>query len=148
MSYNHTIFSQSEGSNNTCLFKPGHQIQNIFPTISAIINPILFGVSGVQSWTKRRRQIHKIKQNRLFFYGVFYSWFFAFFYQKTSKFGFWVDGWLFAIKPKHFRDFLEISKFPKILSLKSFGNSWDNSYIHFLVIIIQFRFTCGKDTLC
>ena len=32
-----------------------------------------------------------------------------FFCQKTSKFCFWVDGWVLAIKPKNFRDFLEIS---------------------------------------
>ena len=35
--------------------------------------------------------------------------FFATFYHKTSKFGLWVEGWVLAIKPKHFRDFLEIS---------------------------------------
>ena len=61
----------------------------------------------LQSWTKGWREIHKIKQNR-FFYGMFYSWFFAIFYPKTSKFGFWVDGWVLSIKPKHFRDFLEV----------------------------------------
>ena len=47
------------------------------------------------------------KQNR-FLYGMFYSWFFAIFFEKTSKFGFWVDGWLLVIKAKHFRVFLEI----------------------------------------
>ena len=35
--------------------------------------------------------------------------FFTIFYQDTSNFGFRVDGWVLAIKPKHFRDFLEIS---------------------------------------
>ena len=35
--------------------------------------------------------------------------FLQFFYQKPSKFGIWVDGWVLAIKPKPFRDFLEIS---------------------------------------
>ena len=58
----------------------------------------------LQSWTKGWRQIHKIEQNR-FFYETFYSWFFAVFYQKTSKVGFWEDSSVFAIKPKHFRDF-------------------------------------------
>ena len=61
-----------------------------------------------QSWSKRWRQIHKIKQNR-FFYGMFYSRFFAIFYRKTSKFGYRVDGWVLAIIPKHFKGFLEIS---------------------------------------
>ena len=41
-----------------------------------------------------------------FFYRLFYSWLFATFYRKTSKLGFWVDGWVLAIKSKHFRDFL------------------------------------------
>ena len=40
---------------------------------------------------------------------MFYSWYFAIFYQKTSKFGLRVYSWVIAIKPKHFRDFLEIS---------------------------------------
>ena len=80
-----------------------------------------------QFWTKSCRQIHKIKQYR-FFYGLFYSWFFATFYQKTSNFCFWVDGWVLAMKSKYFMDFLKISEFPKILSLKSFSNLWGNSW--------------------
>ena len=35
---------------------------------------------------------------------------------------------------------LKISSFPKILSLKSFGNSWGNSSVQFLVIIPYFTF--------
>ena len=66
------------------------------------------GKFTLQSWTKGWRQIDKIKQNR-FFYGMFYSKFFAIFYQEASKFGFWLDGWVLAIKFKYFRDFLEIS---------------------------------------
>ena len=83
-----------------------------------------------QSWTLRRRKIHKIKQNR-FFMKYFTNDFFVIFYQKKSKFDFGVAGWVLAITSEHFKDFLEISQFPKNLSLKSFGSS----YIHFLVII-------------
>ena len=36
-----------------------------------------------------------------------------------------------------------ISLFPKILSLKSFGNSWGNLYTKFSILDITFRFTCG-----
>ena len=43
---------------------------------------------------------------------MFYSWFFAIFFRKTSKFSFWV----LAVKWKHFRDFLGISWFAKTLS--------------------------------
>ena len=39
-------------------------------------------------------------------------------------------------------DFPDISLFPKIQSLKSFGNSWDNSYTKFTVLDTMFRFTC------
>ena len=42
----------------------------------------------LQSLTKSCIQIEKIKQNR-FFYGMFYSWFLAIFYRKTSKLGCW-----------------------------------------------------------
>ena len=62
----------------------------------------------VQSWTKVWRQIHKCKKNR-FFCGIFQSLFFAIFYQNASKFDFCVDSWVLIIKPKSFRNFLEIS---------------------------------------
>ena len=81
-----------------------------------------------QSWPKGWRQLHKIKRNR-FFYGILYSWFFAIFCQKTSKFYSWVNCWV-------------------LQGFESFGNLWGNSYIHFPVIIIYFRFTCGKVKLC
>ena len=35
--------------------------------------------------------------------------FFAIFYQKASKIGFWVGGWVLAIESKHFGDYLQIS---------------------------------------
>ena len=41
----------------------------------------------------------------------------------TLKFGFLIVGWALAITSRHFRDFLIISYFPKIVSLKWFGNS-------------------------
>ena len=50
----------------------------------------------VQSWAKVWGQSHELKQIR-FFYGLFYDCFFATFYQKTSKFGLWVNGWVLAI---------------------------------------------------
>ena len=44
--------------------------------------------------------------------------------------------------------FLKVLWSLKILTLKPFGKLWDNLYIHFLVIIILFRFTCGEGKLC
>ena len=59
----------------------------------------------IQSCTKAWGQSHELKQIR-FFYGLFHDCFFATFYQKTSKFGLLVNGWVLAIKSK---GFLEIS---------------------------------------
>ena len=42
----------------------------------------------------------------------FRGYFLQYFYQETSKFDYWVDGWELAIESKHFRSFLEISLFP------------------------------------
>ena len=81
-----------------------------------------------QSWTKGWRQVYKIKQNKFFYGMLMCSWFFAIFCQKTSIFGFWVVFWV-------------------LQEFELFGNSWGNSYIDFLVIIIYFRFTYGKDKL-
>ena len=44
-----------------------------------------------------------------------------------------------------FWDFPDISEFPKILSLKSFGNSWGKSYIPCLLLTIMLRFTFGEN---
>ena len=55
-----------------------------------------------------------------------------------EKLDFWVNDCVFAIKSKHFRDFLKVS----------FGNLRGSSYIHFLVIIFYLRFTCGGEKLC
>ena len=45
------------------------------------------------------------------------------------------------------RDFPDISSFPKILSFKSFGNSWGKSYTKFIILEIKSRFTCGESNL-
>ena len=44
----------------------------------------------------------------------------------------------FPIDSKHFKNFLEILWFPKILSLESFANSWGNFCIYFFVITFSF----------
>ena len=41
-------------------------------------------------------------------------------------------------------DFSNISWFSKILSLKSFTNSWGNSYTKFAILDFKFCFTCDK----
>ena len=46
-----------------------------------------------------------------------------------------------------FWHFPDISLLYKIRSLKSFGSSWDNSYIPFLLLIITLCFTCGESKI-
>ena len=45
----------------------------------------------------------------------FTAYTFCNFLPKTPKFGFWVAAWVLATKSKHFGDFLQVFKFPKIL---------------------------------
>ena len=96
--------------------KPGllskRNCSKIFPAINVNVWHL--------TWTKYRRQIHKIKKNKVFF-GMFYSRFWEVFYHSGL-----------VIDSKPFRVFL---KFPN-LSLKAFDNSWGNSYIHLLTITI------------
>ena len=54
------------------------------------------------------------------------------------------DGWALSYNSLKFWDFPDLSKFPKNLSVKSFGNSFSNSYIPCLWLIITLRFTCGE----
>ena len=53
-------------------------------------------------------------------------------------------GWALGNNSMRFWDFSDISCFPKILSLKLFGNSTGYSYIPCLLLIITLRFTCGE----
>ena len=45
---------------------------------------------------------------------------------------------------KQISDFSNIFWFRKILSLKSFGNSWGNLYTKFVILVIKFHFTRSK----
>ena len=67
-----------------------------------------------QSWTKHCRQILEIKQKQVFLWNAFEVIFYNFLAQ-LSKFSFRVASWTLLFNSKHFRDFPEISQFPKIL---------------------------------
>ena len=54
---------------------------------------------------------------------------------------FWEYGLALGYNSMKFWDFPNISLFPKILSLKSFGHSWGNSYLLCLLLIITLRFS-------
>ena len=60
------------------------------------------------------------------------------------KFNFWKGDWALGYSSILIWDFSNSPAFPKILSLKSFGNSWGNSYTNFIILDIKFRFTCAK----
>ena len=66
------------------------------------------------------------------------------FFLVLTKFSFWRRDWPLGYHSMGFRHFPDASWFPKILSHKSFGNWWGNSYIPCLLVIIAHRFTCGK----
>ena len=69
---------------------------------------ICFNIFIPQSWTKGWRQINEIKQNR-FSMECCTTAFLRFFIKKTSKYGFWLDGWALVMKSQHVRNFLKIS---------------------------------------
>ena len=64
------------------------------------------------------------------------------FWLLLPKFNFWKGDWALGYVSTQIWDFPNIFLFPKILSLKSFGNSWGSSYTKFAILDITFRFTC------
>ena len=65
------------------------------------------------------------------------------FWLLLPKFNFWKGDWALGYVSTQIWDFPNISLFPKILSLKSFGNLWGNSYTMFAILDRTFHFTCG-----
>lgn len=56
--------------------------------------------------------------------------------------------WTLGCISLQFWDFCNISLFPRIPSLQSFGNLWNNSYIKLLILYIRFHFTWGVNGTC
>ena len=65
------------------------------------------------------------------------------FWLLLQKFNFWEGDWALDYVSNQIWDFPNISLFPKIVSLKSFGNPWGNSYTKFAILDITLRFTCA-----
>ena len=57
------------------------------------------------------------------------------------KFNFWKENWDLSYASTKILDFLNLSLFPKILSLMSFGNSWGSSDTKFAILDITNPFT-------
>ena len=76
-----------------------------------------------------------------------FNFYFLFFiFLVLRKLSFWQGNWALGYHSMMFRQIPDISEFPKILSLKSLGNSWGNSYIPCLLVIIAHRFHLWKYT--
>ena len=65
------------------------------------------------------------------------------FWRLLPKFSFPKGDWALGYVSAQVWDFLNISLFPKLLSLKLVGNSWGNSYSKFAILNMTFRFTFG-----
>ena len=65
------------------------------------------------------------------------------FFLVLTKFLLGEEDWALGYNSVMFCNFPDIS-FPKILSLKLFGNSWGNSHIPCLLLVIMLCFTCGE----
>ena len=61
-----------------------------------------------------------------------------------SKFNFWKGDWALGYIFTQIWVFRNISLFPKIVSLQSFGNLWGNSYTKFAILDITLRCTCDE----
>ena len=94
----------------------------------------------IQSWTKHLRETLVFISNR-----ALQEKFNFCFSEVFCKYG---KKFYFGKKAEHWAIFLLSFKillmFPNFLYLKSFGNSRDNSYMPFLLLIITFRFTCDE----
>ena len=119
--------------------------------VTKIVNKIKFGgVWGeleakywfqIQLLTKYMRQTLAFMWNREI--RKFQFLFFSSFLLVSRKSLFWDEDWTLGYNSREFWDFPDLSKFPKILSLKLFGNS----YILSLLVIIALRFTCGESKI-
>ena len=85
-------------------------------------------------------QLFKLKDKLWFSCEIFFSSFWL----VLTKFSFCHKGWVLVYYSSKFWGFPDFSLSSKNLSLKSFGNSWCNSYTSFLLLIIVLRFTCGE----
>ena len=64
------------------------------------------------------------------------------FWLLQPKFNFLNGDWALTYVSTQIWDYLNISLFPKILSVKSFGNSRGNWCTKFAILVITFCFTC------
>ena len=106
------------------------------------------------AWNSRSTIVRKIFETNSSFRvklratGKVYFIFFKSFLLVLTKSLFRLEDWTLGYHSTKLRHFLDISFFPKILSLKSFSNSWGNSDISCLQVIFVQRFTCTLYEIC
>ena len=76
--------------------------------------------------------------------GKFNFYFTKSFLLVLTKFSFSQEDWALGYYSLNFLEFPDISWFPEILSYKLFGNSWENSFMPCLLLIITFLFIHGE----
>ena len=91
--------------------------------------------------TKQRNPV-KLDRTKKVWYLLFYV-----FWLLLPKFNFWKGDWALGYVSTQIKYFPNISLFPQIIGLKTFGNSWRNSYTKFTISDVTFRFTCGQSGL-
>ena len=100
-------------------------------------------VTLLQPWPKYMRQTLVLVWDSAL-WEKFNSNFLNSFLLALKKFSFWEEDWALGYNSMKTWHLLNSFYFPKILSLKLFGNWWGNSYISCLLLIIMIRFTCGE----
>ena len=102
-----------------------------------------------QSFTKYLRKAlvsmwnSKIRETFNFYFSAVFCWYQQSFYFEKWP-GHWEEDWALDYNSMNFWDFPDLSEFPKILSLKSWGKSWGNSSIPYLLLKIALCFNCGE----
>ena len=71
--------------------------------------------------------------------------FFKSFLLRLTKFLFWQEGWVLGYHSLKFWDFSDVFWFLKIVRRKLLADSWGNSYVPCLLLIIELRLTCSEE---
>ena len=106
---------------------------------------ILFFSVHLQAWTKYLRKTLVLMSNNTLLEN--FNFYFSAVFASINKIFILGDDWLLGYNSNFmmFWDFSDLSWFPDLSwSLISFGNSWGNSYIPCLLLIITLRSTCGE----
>ena len=89
-------------------------------------------LQNILSKTKKSNKVRQYQKGWYLFLQMFWA--------QVPKNYFCMEEWALGCVPMQFWDITDISAFPRTLSLESFGNTSDNSWIRFLILDIKFSF--------